>query len=746
MNLYCSGRLLLLAVTGLSVLLTAGSGMADVAPDAAGDRVIEEILVTARRREEASIAVPMSLTRIDGASIDGLQYHELDQFLSLSPGVLVYTGGDGVSSQITIRGVVTPGAMVEPGNAVYVDEMYVSGMRTILPGFYDIQSVQVLKGPQAGLYGRNTTGGAVLITTGQATGELSARIDASYAQYDTRETSATINLPVSEVLRLRATGWYQDSDGGYYQDKILDENLDATHQTGGRLTFAVLPNDRAALTVSAEYVDIDENGFANFSGMVKDARLAAPPLAPEHRRNVLRDDAGGTDQNSARVNGKVEVDTDTGALVALAGWRRITVRQPDSDFDGSAYSASASDPSTALSTPAPQIFTLDDRDTSRQAEVRYLTPDSGDPVSAVLGVSYYEETLRYRDATMPVRDFALALAAFGLDGSWEHRADLETRSWAGYGELLWTPVATIEVTADLRYTRDRKDIDSSQTASGLYSSFVGLPNISLDTSNTFDNWSPGITLAYKPDDALTLFAKYVRGFRAGGFNTLAYDPALLPYASEEAENYELGGKTLLLDRRVELGASVFYLRIDNALVPQRDPGVEQDLWPLQNSGVAETTGMEVDLSAGVATGLTLAASAGAYQYDLNGFSILDRRPFAPDYTASLVADYQRPFTSAITGVARLGFRHRSGGRLPFGYGIDMDDYNLLDAQFGLRVGNAEFAAFVRNALDDHYRIGNYSVGVVQTRFVSASGLDPDTTRSVVRNPGSVFGIRLTLTL
>ena len=89
------------------------------------------------------------------------------------------------------------------------------------------------------------------------------------------------------------------------------------------------------------------------------------------------------------------------------------MRQPDSDFDGSAYSASASDPSTALSTPAPQIFTLDDRDTSRQAEVRYLTRQRR-PVSAVLGVNYYEETLRYRDATMPVRDFALALAAFGL--------------------------------------------------------------------------------------------------------------------------------------------------------------------------------------------------------------------------------------------------------------------------------------------------------------------------------------------
>lgn len=739
----CTGRRLLLALTGLSLSLPCQSGMAAAAPDTVADRVIEEILVTARRREELSIAVPMSLTRIDGSTIDGLQYHELDEFLSLSPGVVVYQGGDGVSSQITIRGVVTPGALVEPGNAVYVDEIYVSGMRTILPGFYDIQSVQVLKGPQAGLYGRNTTGGAVLITTGQPTEELSARADASYAQYDTREASGTLNLPLSEVLRLRATGWYQDSDGGYYQNKILDENPDATHQTGGRLTLAVLPSEHTALTLAGEYVDIDESGF---DGLVKGAQLAAPPLAPEQRRNVLRDDASGTEQNSARVNGKLDVDTGVGSLVALAGWRRIAVREPDSDFDGSAYSASASDPLSALATPAPQVYTLDDRDTSRQAELRFLTPDSGGLLNAVFGITYFEETLRYRDAIMPVRAFALALATVGLDGSFEHSADLETRSWAGYGELVWTPAADIEVTADLRYTRDRKDIDSSQTATGLYSSIAGLPNISLDTSNTFDNWSPGLTLAYKPNDAVTLFTKYVRGFRAGGFNTLSYDPALLPYESEEAENYELGGKTLLFDRRAELGASVFYLRIDNALVPQEEEGPLTSLFPLQNGGVAETTGLEIDLRAAIATGLTLAASAGAYQYDITGLYFLDRRPFAPDYTGSLVADYHRPLTSAITGVARLGFRHRSGGKLPTEDDVDLDDYNLFDAQIGFRLGNTEFVAFVRNALDDHYKIGNYGLGLVQARFVSASGLDSDTTRALVRDPGSVFGIRLTVSL
>ncbi len=174
--------------------------MTAAVPDTAADRVIEEILVTARRREELSIAVPMSLTRIDGSTLDGLQYHELDEFLSLSPGVLVYRWR---------RQGQFPDHDSRRGHPGRIGRARQCGLRRRdLCLRHAHHPARVLRhpvgagaeGPQAGLYGRNTTGGAVLITTGQPTEELSARIDASYAQYDTREASGTLNLPLSEVL------------------------------------------------------------------------------------------------------------------------------------------------------------------------------------------------------------------------------------------------------------------------------------------------------------------------------------------------------------------------------------------------------------------------------------------------------------------------------------------------------------------------------------------------------------------
>jgi len=712
---------------------------------------LEEVLVTARRRVESYTSVPMSLTPLDGETLDGLQYRRIDDILGFSPGVQIYTGADGVSSQIVIRGVLTPGSLIEPGNAVYIDEVYASGLHTILPGFYDLASVQVLKGPQPGLYGRNTTGGAVVITTGQPTDEQSARLDTSYAQYGDYDLNGTVNVPVSDVIRLRATGWYNDHDGGYYQSGVDGDKIDSWRETGGRLTLALLPNEQTTLTLSGEYVEVD-NAYAGFAGVVRGAQLAPPPLAPESRRNVLRDDLGGPDQDTSLISGKLEVDTDAGSLVAVAGWHRLRLRVPRADEDGNAYAASYADFVARGSTRpylvrAPQVYTLDDTDETVNAEVRFLTPDTGSPLQAIVGVSYFQESVKLNQQVLPTDDFALILADVGQYGSSTQHTKLDTRSWAGFTELLWRPRDTLELTADLRYTRDRKDIDYVASATGFYSSTLAWPSYTLDTGKTFDNWSPGITLAYKPDNALTLFAKYVRGFRAGGFNAQLYSPAYQSYDSEKAENYELGAKALLLDGRLELGASAFYLRLNNALMPVRDTGPGRDLIVYDNTNLSETTGLEVDLTARVTEGLSLSASGGAYHNSLSQRTPagLNRFPFVPEYTASLAADYEHPLADAVTGIARLGFRYRHGGLVVAPNGLKLDPYHLLDAQLGVRFAGVELAAFVRNALDDRYVDGNYGLVPGQGQYVIASGLDVLTTRALVRDPGRVLGVRATVT-
>jgi iron complex outermembrane receptor protein len=709
--------------------------------------VLEEVIVTARRRDESAIALPMAITALDGDTLAAMQYRTVDEFVSLSPGVQVYTAGDGVSSQLTIRGVVTPGEYTEPGNAIYVDEVYVSGMRTLLPGFYDIASVQLLKGPQAGVYGRNTIGGALLITTGQPTGDHFARLDASYAQYDEKNVNGTLNMPLTDAVRLRATGWHNDRDGGWYESAIDGRNIDAWRDSGGRVTVAILPNERSTLTLTGEYNEADQD-YAGFAGLVKGARLGPPPLAPESRRNVLRDDLGGARQHWARVNGKLDVDTGAGSFIAVAGWRELKAREPGSDGDGTAWSASYEDYLAGGAQPAPwapQLFTRDDRDTSSNAELRFLTADDGGPFSAMLGVSYFHENGRFFDQLKAARDFALILAATGRDGSSKQFSKQDTTSWAGFSEVIWTPREAIEITADLRYTRDRKSIRFAQTTTGFFS-LISAPTTTLDASETFDNWSPGITLAYKPDEALNLYAKYIRGFHAGGFNTVVNNPALLTYDPEEADSYELGVKALVLDQRLQLGASVFYLRIDNALVPQSDPGTPP-VTVQQNVAAAQTTGLEVDLTAKLTDELSMIASAGAYENSVSrgGPLGLDRRPFVPEYTASLVANVEHPLADGLTGIARLGYRHRSGGLVlaPSELGLKLDSYNLLDAQLGIRRGNLELTVFVRNALDNHYESGNYFLSTWQVIYSAAGGLDPITTRAAVRNPGSVLGVRLT---
>jgi iron complex outermembrane recepter protein len=714
------------------------------------ENAIEEIIVTARRRDESITAVPMTITSLDGAMLDKLQFRNIDEFLSLSPGVMVYTGGDAVSSRVSIRGVVSPGQWVEPGNAIYVDEIYASGMLSVLPGFYDIASVQVLKGPQAGLYGRNTMGGAVLISTAQPTDEREARIDASYAQYDDRQVDGMLNAPLTDQVRLRAVGWYSDKNGGYHASGLDNQNLDTGSEQGGRFTLAVLPNERTDFSLTGAFDEIDEGGIASFGGVVEGAQLGPPPLAPESRRDVLRDDLGGLSTDQVSINSKLDVDTDAGAFIAVAGWRQIKLRGPDTDYDRTAYEASyadyLADPSSALKVRAPEALTSDHRDSLLNAEVRYLTPDTGGSLKAQFGVSYFEENARFYSQIVPLRDYALILADMGVLGDFTEHVRQDTNSWAGFGELIWTPRDNVEITTELRYTWERKNFDYRRNPTGIYARSI--LDFDLETSETFTNWSPGITLAYRPADTQTVYVKYVRGFHAGGFNTLVHNPALLAYDSEEAQNYEIGGKALLLDQRLEVGASIFYLRIDNALLPRPDQAPDMvTLFPLQNAVVAETTGMEIDLAMQVNTGLTLTASTGVYDSEVSVSTApaFGNRAYVPDFTASLVADYQRPLTTSITGIATLGYRHRSGGRVPSLFHVEMDSYNLVDAQLGVIVDRILIAGFVQNALNDHYMVTNFDLTSGQYRYVAASGLNPLTTRAIVRDPGIVFGVRAAVT-
>ncbi len=165
---------------------------------------------------------------------------------------------------ITIRGVVSPGELVEPGNSVYVDDIYVSGMRTVLPGFYDIQSVQVLKGPQAGLYGRNTTGGAVIITTGQPTDELCARLNTSYAQYDTKEWTAPSMCRSRMPCGCDRRSGTAIATAATTRVDLSTRTSTPERERGGRLTIAVMPSDRTRFTLTAEFDEKEESGFYQF--------------------------------------------------------------------------------------------------------------------------------------------------------------------------------------------------------------------------------------------------------------------------------------------------------------------------------------------------------------------------------------------------------------------------------------------------------------------------------------------------
>ena len=732
---------------------------------AADNREPGDIVVTARKRDEDNVAVPASITVISGETLNALQYRQAADFLTLSPGVSLTSGSNGLNADIQIRGVGTPDSFVEPGNAVYIDDVYASGTRTFLPAFYDIQSVQVLKGPQAGLYGRNTTGGAVLITTGQPTKDFSVRAEANYGRYDRLDLNGTVNIPIAEILQLRVTGWHADTGGGYYRNTRLGVNLDASRDTGGRATLAFTPASYIKLTVTGELSDQKLSGF---EGYVEGGRLGPTTADIETRTNILRDDQSGLDARVERYQAKLEIDTGHGAVTLIGGRRYFHASEAGDDFDGTAYAPSLAafqaSPVSFLFATAPTVSRLNARlltdivtgrtegNRSTYAEARYATPDRWRDVSVLIGGSYYDDRSTFVQPITFVRDAAailpqvdaLPLPLPDLAGAFNRNFLQTTTSYSGFGELILRPTEKIEITGDIRYTHDTKSVDFTQRGTGIFTLFIN--DAALKSKRTFTNWSPGIVVSYRPSDAVNVYAKYVRGFRAGGFNTLVNTAAFIPYNPEVAENWEMGLKGRTPGGVFQYGISGFYLKIANALIPVLDQGsgLGPDTFPLRNVGKSTTYGIEAEARLRPTKGLSLTASLGIFSNEVKATAaqVNDEQPYVPSVTAALVANYERPLSSTVTGLFTAGWRHREGGitaETDFRQRLDGD--NLVDLDAGLRFNNHfELHGYVRNALNDHYIISSDGLTTQQAIF-NAFGGGPANARVVQRDIGAIYGVR-----
>jgi len=715
-------RDVLLATTGVAVLMmTAMPVQAQQADETGAPAAAPDVItVTARKREERLFDVPAAITAISPEQMEDLRLSDARDVLQLVPTGFLQENNAGTARDISLRGVSTPTLFAEPGVAMYIDDVYSSGFVSHPTQFRDLQRIEVLRGPQGALYGRNAVGGAVNVVSRRPEEMFGAEVRATVASHDRYEMEGVVNIPIGRSAGLRVLGWNENQNEGEYFNRTTGQYLDASSSAGGRIVGEILPADWLTLTGVVEREDAEGPGTYLFF-----------PDDGETEDTIERDTQPSNDWETTRYALSAVADSDAGEFTFVVGGREYTL-------DGVEDTDLSTDNTVNLVTGqfGQQITTRRNEVDSTYAEARWLSAWNG-PVQVLAGVTVVDESA-VGDILTDLRGLSGALTGGALPVTLGIANDQSVQSVAGYVEAIWDVTERLEITASGRYTADDKEVDFQFTPSAVATGLVG-PAQSAQVSETFENFSPGVTVAYAFNDMLNGYAKIQTGFRAGGFNFNVANAANLQYDEETSINYEIGLKRQVAGRGY-VAASVYLLQQDDILVPAYDytapPGLQGYLI---NAGEAETYGVELEASLQLTDGLSVQAGLGyldgeftdgalpgaAGATSLDGFQL----PAVREWTTSIAASYRRPIADEMDLVLNASHTSRSDGYVDVQNATAISGNSLVNLSAGVETDRFSLQVFGQNVTDDRYDIafGGF-------RAPSAVG--------VIRAQGAVYGVTL----
>jgi iron complex outermembrane receptor protein len=691
---------------GIVAGVMPGATLAQTATAATNDA--SEIVVTARKREERLFDVPGPVSAVSNAQVEKLRLFDARDLLSLTPSAFLQENNAGTARDFSIRGVGTPTLFAEPGVATYVDEIYSSGFISYPTQFFDLERVEVLRGPQGALYGRNAVGGAVNIISKNPDDKWGANIQGTYASFDRYELRGIVNAAITDGVGIRVSGWKFKQNKGEYFNPVTGKYLDSSDTQGGRIVGKFDLSEKISLRLVAEHNEGDTAGTYLYF-----------PTAGETPKTVKRDTQPTNHFNTTRVSAELGLETGFGNFTLIGGGRDYTLDGvEDTDLSTDVF------PTPTLSSLGKQVSTRRNHIESRFAEGRWLSPD-WNGINLLLGVTYLDDKATGTILT-DLQGLSLSFAGGAAPFTLGIANNQSVKSWAGFAEATWAITDTVSLIGDLRYTSDDKSVDFLFTPSPTLVGFVG-PSQAVKRTRNFNNWSPGGTLSWSPNDAVRAYAKIQTGFRAGGYNFNVAKSANLDYDSETSVNYEVGARFKAAPMRATFGASAYYLTQKNVLVPFFDftapPGLQGYL---DNAGKARTFGMEFEASVQPVDGWTIGGSLGLLDAKftdgvVNGVSLNGKElPAARSLTTSINTAYRRPITDKIDALFNASWTHRSSGFQDVQNQFRIGGNNLVNLSAGVDFGPFDILGFVQNLTDDRYDIAfggnrNGQSGVIQAQ-------------------------------
>lgn len=720
----------LLAGAAWSVIPTLALAQ-DVAPaEEAG--VVEELVVTARRREETLKDVPVAVTAITAERLEQTGAVDITTLQQTTPNLTVQVARGSNSTLISfIRGVGQQDPLwgFEPGVGLYIDDVYVARPQAAVLDIFDIERMEVLRGPQGTLYGRNTIGGAIKYVTAKITGEPELKLKGQLGSYDQRDVVASAKGKISDTVGVGLT-WAKFSRDGFGENLTTGAEHYNKDVSAARATLEFEPSANLFFRLSGDIVTDRSNPRHGHREVPALNVLGQPIPGGEVLPDVYDTRAGSGDHNVVEARGvsllgqwdMSETLTFKSITAYRAGETEGTI-----DFDTL--------PQTLLDIPA----RYNDHQFTQELQLLY----TGDRVQAVAGLFYLNATAAGAFDTV-VGQANLTIATAG---------HVDTESYSAFADVSFDVTDALSVSVGGRYTRDEKQgrvyrQNFTGIRSPLFGNAVAVPGLvrsNFTSEDTYEKFTPRVSARYEFNPDLTGYVSYSQGFKSGGFDMRA-DAILTPtsvngYDPETVDSYEGGLKGYFFDRRLTLNSAVFYAQYKDQQVTLQTPVGASIASQVLNVGESHMTGVELEGVATFTDYLSANFALGYIKAEFDEYRALDLtatppaiRDFAdsrvfqntPEWTGAFGLTYTRDLgdNGTIAFIPTASYRS-SFSMFEIPSILDQDSYWLLDASLTWTSADDRYRVGLhgKNLADETYRVGGYnfpqSAGVLFGNSVNA---------------------------
>lgn len=617
LNAFCGAT-----ATAVAAVVAFSLPSSALAQQGAAGALLEEIVTTARKKSNAEAVqdIPVAVTAFGAAQLDALFVKKIEDLSYTMPNVQLESVGTfpGVQNfSIRGQGINSSIPSVDPTVGVFVDGLFMGTTYGVVIDTFDLESVEVLRGPQGLLFGRNVTGGAVVLRNARPNGEFGTRFRLGANNDEQFNIAAAIEGSlIDDILAAKMVVYYDDDPGyfdninpaaanpaphpfqPFYVDPADGSNVGALRTRMFRPTLVFTPSDTAEVVVSVEHGETEGNGAAW-------TNVTAQRAGAQSDFTTTSDENGFT--NIEWTQGVLEVNIDevgNGTLTNIMGTRRVKASSA-ADIDG-----------TDLPIFAAPGFT-DQKQFSNELRWAGNISDNWD---TTFGLYYFKQDIGYREARYIWLPPPLGPAPFGVNLTRALGGDMESKNFGVFwnNDLMLNDSWTL--TAGLRYTSESKSaqiVDSTPVADGGPGPCPDVTTFNCQTvslSRDWDNMTPKLGVQYRMSEDAHMYAFWSKGYRSGGFNFRNAKPTVIPPGptnEEENNTFEVGVKAEMLDGRMRVNVAAFHNSIDDM---QRELNLgDPDVIVLQgtiNAGDVTIKGVELDVVALIADNFSVNASYG----------------------------------------------------------------------------------------------------------------------------------------